>query len=212
MISLYSGTPGSGKSLHLAERCYYWLRRGRPIIGNFDFNVDLVRGSRRRRIGNFVVLDNSALDPEFLISYSTDYFKTHRYREGQLLLVIDEAQLVFNSREWQSDAKRRKLWISFFSQHRKYGYDVVLVAQFDRMIDRQIRSLIEYEVIHRKVSNFGLWGKLFSAVVFGRLFVGVKVWYPLCERIDADFFVARKKYFRLYDTFAKFSSKSDDKA
>ena len=40
---------------------------------------------------------------------------------------------------------------SHFSQHRKLGYRVILIAQFDRMLDRQIRSVLEYEYIHRKV-------------------------------------------------------------
>ena len=103
-----------------------------------------------------------------------------RVREGEILLVIDEAQLLFNSREWvKSD---RAEWCSFFTQHRKLGYEVVLVAQFDRMLDRQIRSLIEYEWIHRKVSNFGNKGKIMSLFCGGRLFVAVKVWYPLKEK------------------------------
>ena len=36
---------------------------------------------------------------------------------------------------------------------------MILIAQFDRMLDRQIRSVIEYEHIHRKVKNIGVWGK-----------------------------------------------------
>ena len=56
------------------------------------------------------------------------------------------------------------------------------------MIDKQIRSLIEYEYIHRKVSNFGVVGKVMSMVTFGKLFCAVKMWYPLNERLGAEFF------------------------
>ena len=73
------------------------------------------------------------------------------------------------------------------------------------MIDRQIRSLIEYEVIHRKVKNFGFWGGLLNLLAFGGLFIAVTNWYPLKERVGIDFFKARKKYFRLYDTYATFN-------
>ena len=77
--------------------------------------------------------------------------------EDQILLVIDESQLIFNARDWQKAGREK--WLSFFSQHRKYGYHIILVAQFDRMIDRQIRSLIEYEYVHRKVGNYGIKGR-----------------------------------------------------
>lgn len=93
----------------------------------------------------------------------------------------------------------------FFTQHRKYGYDVYLVAQFDRMIDRQIRSLIEYEVIHRKVKNFGKFGFLYNLVAGGSLFVAVKMWYPLKERVGSEFFKGHQRYFELYNTLDTFN-------
>lgn len=202
MIKLFSGTPGSGKSLHTAEKIFYALRAGRPVICNFDINQDFVKGKRGRKC-DFVYLANDELSVSYLTAYSASYFSNHRMREDWILLVLDEAQLLFNAREWGQNG--RKEWLSFFSQHRKYGYEIILVAQFDRMLDRQIRSLIEYEFIHRKVSNFGPWGKVFSAVFLGKLFVAVKMWYPLHERIGAEWFVCKKRFFRLYDTFKNFS-------
>lgn len=201
MISLYSGTPGSGKSLHVAARIYWKLRRGLPVVANFDFNSECAIG-RKRGGGEFVQRDNDQLDPAWLRAYSTEYFKTHRFKEETILLVIDEAQLLFNAREWS--AAGRAEWLSFFTQHRKFGYEVILVAQFDRMLDRQIRSLLEYEYIHRKVSNFGVMGWLLSIWTLGRLFCAVKMWYPLREKVSAEWFVARKKYYSLYDTYKHF--------
>lgn len=32
MISYYSGTPGSGKSLHVAMQIYDWIQRGKNVI------------------------------------------------------------------------------------------------------------------------------------------------------------------------------------
>lgn len=208
MIKLFSGTPGSGKSLHTAEKIYYALRAGRPVIANFDINQDFVMGRRKKHF-DFVYTPNDQLSVDSLVHYSASYFSRHRMREDWILLVLDEAQLLFNAREWGQNG--RKEWLSFFSQHRKYGYEIILVAQFDRMLDRQIRSLIEYEYIHRKVSNFGVWGKVFSALFLGKLFVAVKMWYPLHERIGADWFVCKKRFFRLYDTFKNFSDSENAK-
>jgi zona occludens toxin (predicted ATPase) len=95
-------------------------------------------------------------------------------------------------------------WIQFFSQHRKYGYCVVLVAQFDKMIDRQFRALIEYEYIHRKVSNFGVVGWLLSLGCLGKLHVSINRYYPLNQKIGTSWFVARKRTFEMYDSYGDF--------
>lgn len=203
MIYLYSGTPGSGKSLHQASDLYWWLHNGHPCICNFDLNLDNIKVRNRSKIGEFYYINNEVLKPELLVAYSQIYFKTHKFKEGSIRLYIDECQLLFNAREWNK--KGRKEWLSFFTQHRKYGYDIYLVAQFDRMIDRQIRSLIEYEIIHRKVKNFGRWGFLFNLIGGGSVFVAVKMWYPLKERISSEFFKGNKKYFELYNTLNTFN-------
>ena len=199
MIVLYSGTPGSGKSLHTAEKIYFSLKYKRPVIANFEINE-----SKIKKKADFVYLPNDELNPDFLKQYAKQYWKGKRVKEEHITLVIDEAQLLFNAREWSKPD--RKEWLSFFTQHRKFGYHIILVAQFDNMIDKQIRSLIEYQFIHRKVSNFGAFGKVFSMFTLGKLFVAVKVWYPLGEKIDSEFFTAKKKYYSLYDTFLIFGT------
>lgn len=203
MIELYSGTPGSGKSLHLAERLYWRIKAGKYTVCNFDVYVNYHKIKAKRFYDAFRCVDNAELSPQFLIEYSRFLFRDKRPREGSILLVIDEAQLLFNSRDWGQS--NRNEWLMFFAQHRKFGYDVVLVAQFDRMLDRQIRALIEYELIHRKVSNFGIKGKILSMFALGNLFVSVKVWYPMKEKVGSSFFRMRKKYYSLYDTFKVFS-------
>lgn len=202
MISLYSGTPGSGKSLHIAQRIYHGLRRGRPTICNFEVNLKSIKNNFKSL--PFLYLDNTEMTANRLIEYSKNFWKgKSKIKEDSILLVIDECQLLFNSRDWQQ--KGRKEWLSFFSQHRKYGFEIVLVAQFDGMVDRQIRSLIEYNVIHRKASNFGIFGKIFTILSFGSLFCAVRIWYPLNERIDSDFFRGSKRYYNIYNSYDLFT-------
>ena len=130
--------------------------------------------------------------------------KGGKLQEGYILLVIDESQILFNSRDYGRGDRRD--WLSFFSQHRKLGYNVVLVAQYDRMLDRQIRALVEYEYVHRKISNFGTIGFVLGMFFGGNLFVCVKKWYPMKEKIGSEFFIAKRKYYSLYDTFTMFSA------
>lgn len=206
MITLYSGTPGAGKSLHLASRICNWMKyKEAPIVGNFECDF----GKLRKKKGSYLYIDNSDLTPERLILFAQNYRQYVRetydreVKEGEILLIIDECQLLFNSRDWGQ--KNRAAWCSFFSQHRKFRYEIVLVAQMDRMLDRQIRGLIEYEWKHRKVSNFGVAGKVLGLFFGGKLFVAVKVWYPMKEKVGSEFFIYKKSYAAIYDTFTIFS-------
>lgn len=200
MIDLFSGTPGSGKSLHTADRIKWALRMKHPVICNFDIRHD-VKG-----YNYFTYCPNEKLKPAFLIDFSRNYFKGERIKEDAILLFIDECQLLFNAREWNTVGRNQ--WLSFYTQHRKYGYHIVLVAQFDRMIDRQIRSLIEYNYIHRKLANMGLKGILVDLAMGGRTFVAVKVWYPMNEKVGQTFFHARKKLYSIYDTYNSFDAEN----
>lgn len=203
MIYLYSGTPGSGKSLHASSVIYYTLFSNKPVISTYGVRTEYVKHPEK-----FLYVPEEKLTPAFLMRYSQEYFTGRSVKEGEITLVIDEAQRLFNAREW--DKKNRSGWNKFFQLHRHFGYDIILIAQFDRMIDRQIRSLIEYEVIHRKVSNFGLKGKIISLLMFSpHLFVAIKMWYPMKERIGSSFFRASKKFGRLYDTHMLFDELDD---
>lgn len=196
MIDLYTGTPGSGKSLKLAQVIYYKLRAKKNVVANFAIKTDIVSKNGKKKIGDFCYCQNAKLTPGFLIKYAKEHHV--QGKESQTLLAIDEAQLLFNSRQF--DSKSRMSWISFFSQHRKLGYDVILVTQMDRMLDRQIRGLIENEYRHKKLNNY----KIFQYIPFVSLFIQVQYWYVIRERLTSFFFLYNKKFGNLYDTYALF--------
>lgn len=211
MIELYTGTPGSGKSLHCAKIIYNRINRGKTVIANFDINLTIFnkKGRGRRKIGEFIYLDNSELSPDILMEYAVNNHRrstSGHISEGQTLLVIDECQILFNSRDWQ--AKDRMKWATFFTQHRKYGFNIILITQFDRLIDRQIRSLVEYQVIHRKASNYKTLGFFIGLLFKGNVFVAVTQWYGVREKIDSEFFVLCRKYARLYDSYKIFGART----
>ncbi len=209
MIYLYTGTPGSGKSLHCAREIYSRLNRGQSVIANFDINLSVFKSKRRRKLGNFAYVDNSELSPDLLMEYAVTYHKRNtngHITEGQTLLVIDEAQILFNSRDWR--AHERMAWATFFSQHRKYGYTVILITQFDRLLDRQIRCLVEYQVIHRKISNFQFIGMLLGLLFGGNIFIAITTWYGVNEKVGSEIFVLRQKYSSMYDSYKIFNSQA----
>lgn len=197
MIYLYTGTPGSGKSYHAAEVVDRALRRKIPVIANFECNLNC-----KKYKAEYIYIDTLDMTPDFFMSYAEEHFKPGR-NEHQGIIIIDEAQIPFNSREGLN--RNRMKWISFFSKHRHYFYDIILITQHDRMIDRQIRSLVETEYKHRKLTNFGVKGWLLI-VIFHKMFVAVQYWYPIQEKVGSEFFNLSKRVCKLYDTFKRFEN------
>lgn len=205
MIYFYSGTPGSGKSLHVAKDIYTKLRtKKQNVIANFPINFDVVEkklfSNKKSKTGKFLYVDNSQLTVKYLVDYAK---KNHVLgKEGQTLLIIDECQVIFNPREF-SRADRLQ-WNNFFSQHRKLGYNCILISQNDRLVDRQIRALFEYDVRHRKVNNFKI-GMFFPVP----LFACVTYWYGVKEKLGVEFFFYRNKLGKLYDSYKMFDESDD---
>lgn len=205
-IYLYSGTPGTGKSLHAAHEIRFQLNRGRPhpVLGNFR----LSENARVRHPENFYYYDNQELTPDLLTDFADGFWNDSglRFKEDYLTLVLDECQLLFNSRLWT--AKDRLAWLEFFSQHRKYGYQVMFIAQSAKMVDNQFRMLIEYELKHRKVSNLGPMGAVLGLLFFNRLYMHINYYFQTNERLGMDWYLASSKDFSMYDTHARFERTS----
>ena len=201
MIYLYSGTPGSGKSYHAVKDIKDKL--GRPkknrVIANFPLSLDA--GDR------YQYWDNSEVCISRLVEYASKYHVLGV--EGQTLLVLDEAQCIFNSRDWngkgivytslKSKPDSRMDWIKFFSQHRKLGFNVILIAQSDKMIDKQIRVLVEYDVKHIKMNN-GFFFFLPTS------FLAVEKWYGQNMKLGTQVIWYRKRVAALYDSYAMFDT------
>ena len=192
MIWLYSGTPGSGKSYHAVRDIVFRLKKKRgfnSVIANFP--IDFPKS-------NFKYMNNAEMTVESFYNHATENHKIGI--EGQTLVVIDEAQIIFNSRNWNSNGGERMRWIEFFSQHRKLGYNFILIAQFDRMLDRQIRCLIEYEVAHLKVNNY-------FRIIPITTFLAVQRWYGQKLKVGVEYIFYRKSIANYYDTMALFNNK-----
>jgi len=209
MISLNTGTPGSGKSLNAARMIMMQLRFKRNVIANFPINLDVVSKKGRRKIGKFIYLKNDELTIDYLKRYAEENHAVGK--ESQTEVYIDEAGTMFNSREF--GAKDRKPWLDFFATHRHYGYDFILMTQHPMQLDRQIRYKVEYEVRHRKVNNYRSIGFLLTLLGL-KTFVAVKSWYgvPGADgKCGSEFFIYKRKYGRLYKTMMKWGGEDHGK-
>lgn len=228
MISFYSGTPGSGKSLNVSKRILAWIKLYRKNVICVNMTVytkevyKSTKASRFNRIRKFLGLsvkndilprnkrgvlyniDNDICTPEFLIDYALKFHVPRK--ESQTLIIIDEAQMLFNptvvKERNKIDREYRTRWLKFFTQHRHMGFDIIIISQFDRLVDAQLRCLFEYNYIHRKVNNYGMAWVLNIFKV--SLFMSVCYWYGANLRISSDFFFYSKKYSRIYDSYRLF--------
>lgn len=169
MITILQGTLGSGKSATCTAMAFEHLKRGGVVATNFalvdGWSYELAKHSfagrwseDRRRLNasshynrHFQVssLDAiKAIKPKELAERDLKTVEG-KYQEGQGLLILDECQLIFNSRKWEKNMD----WIEFFTQSRKLGWDVLLVAHTIDMVDSQIRPLIEFEARFRNLQK-----------------------------------------------------------
>lgn len=201
MIFAYTGVPGGGKSLHAAQDILDSVtKKDVTVLANFDVNrKKLKKGFFSRGNGKFFYVPNNILSPKLLIQFSEMYYKKKPFHESGLLLVIDEAQLLFNARSWD-DADRAD-WIYFFTNSRHFGYKVILITQFLEMLDKQIRSIIEIEVQHRNMANFGLAGRILSLLVGGKLFACIGYYNGLRQRISVQYVLGRRHLYGFYDSY-----------
>lgn len=185
-IFCYTGIPGSGKTYHaVRDMCF----NRSATVTNIHVNG----------IDDTAVLPLHEITPEMLMAFSNWWFSNHPYKENSLLLCIDEAQLLFNSRTWSD--KSRMGWIAFMSQHRKYGYRIILITQDFKMIDKQFRSLVEFEVYHTSASSIWLPMRLLAMCGFHLTCANRR--FPGDESktvIQRDLYHVSKRYYRHYDS------------
>lgn len=160
------GGLGSGKSLMAVSKMAEKLERGLPVATNI--NLDLAR----------------LADPSWPVPvvYRLPDFPSggDLYALGEVpqggnedlngVVVLDEAGLYLNAREWNDKDRRRCL--EWFLHSRKLGWDVLLLTQSFGMVDKQIReSIADYVVTMRRWDRMvvPLFGKVVRAVTFGRV-------------------------------------------
>ena len=170
-IEVIQGSLGSGKSAVAMCEAVEHLEYGGVVAANFDLTPDwswkLAGRSFKAKIGlrdKYQLAETyrsrcfkiGCLDSIMEISGTQGKRMKalcgpamQKKREAYGLLIIDEAHMFFNSRQYQ----KNKDYIEFFSQARKNGWRVLLVAHSIEMIDKQIRFFVELESRFRNLKK-----------------------------------------------------------
>lgn len=129
-VSLYFGLPGCGKTTMLAKLAYDAVRRGK--YENVYTNVAL-------NIPGVTYIDNDCIGS---------------YELSDCLLLIDEATLFADSRDYKKFSKGR---LEYFLKHRHRNADIALFTQQWDGVDRKIRTITDRVYYINKGLLFGKW-------------------------------------------------------
>lgn len=200
-VIVYTGTPGSGKSYEAMLNTIRNLKKNKFVITNFAITFtdkEKLKGLNKK----YVYATNEEITVEYLINFALENEMLKNKQEHQCIVIIDEAGGRFNCRKSNDRDHKDEMreWVDFFSQHMKLGFDFILVAQNDRMIDRQIRGVIETEYKFRQINRFGM-----LAILPFKVFAKVEYWYTVRERVSCRFIRFKKSNIFRYDRFKMFS-------
>lgn len=125
MITMFCGVPGSGKSTGLAWAARRATRRpGRPIY----LCGQKISDPHKTVYTNF----------PFPGCYQLDFDTLGKCEYSDCLLIIDEAMMYMDSRDFKNFSEYLKY---FFSQHRKTNVDIILASQSYDDTDKKVRNL-----------------------------------------------------------------------
>lgn len=205
---LLAGKRGSGKSLGALSMIERYMKEGRTVATNMDLFVDkLVPAyvdTRWYRLPDYPTAEDLKELP------LGNPIPTEEKRNG--LLCLDEVATYLNSREW-SGSGRQDL-ISWLVQSRKYGWDLLLIAQHANLIDKQVRdALIEIQGTVRRMDKMqvpvlsALWKYFFQKPLhFPRIhFVALRYGFAFNAPVADRWFWRGAELHAAYNTLQKIS-------
>ena len=203
MITAYVGPPGSGKSLDMCRRIEQAIRQWRNVICNSEITLP---DKLKHRSDKLFCVENEEITPDFLYDFADKHHRPDR--ESQTLVVIDECQLKFSQTFLTKGTVQP--WLTFFSQHRKKGYDFLMVTPDIRTgLIRDIRVIVELEVTHWKMTNFPTKSIVAGLILLTihllpvELFMSVMQWRAMPDKrfLTRRLFWYKPKYSKMYNTF-----------
>ncbi len=181
-IHIITGRPGSGKTYVLAKKAKQFLEKGYTVHSNFWLN-----------------------SPSKKLFYYDNPKDLEKVSQG--IILMDEAQVYFNSRKWSSLNEKLQYKLQ---QHRKDGLDIWGTVQHEARIDTIFRELVSVfykctKVIGSSESAKNIWG-----------LIRVAQYYPEDlkrdnkNEISSEWVFLRRHICDFYDTLRKIDIPSSE--
>lgn len=155
MIQLIEGKVGSGKTYFAVRLALAHIAAGGVVYSNIEF---VRRGVRQYILGKFGVrFRGDSLRSLPAMEGVKEWYRPDVIQWGTrdcpVLVILDETHLFWNARDYAQTAKTQADMLSFLSQSRKAGVDVIFISQDEGNIDRQFRVQAEQLVICRNMGK-----------------------------------------------------------
>jgi len=154
MIVVFTGLPGSGKSLKLADTLVELLYRNRKM---YEKNVKrFERGEIEEVPPKRLLWTNlqfsAKVNEEFpdYIKYWTDLRQLTPLKDVDV--AIDEIATYFDARLWETLSLEMRRWLA---QHRKFGVEIYGTAQDFAQTDKAFRRLTSHLFLLKKLIGSG---------------------------------------------------------
>jgi len=195
MIEIYEGRLGGGKTYYAVRRMMEYMAAGGHVSSNIHLKWD--------KVCEYVLNKYSwKLVPEQYLFLDDDQICLfHRYTpcgsfEQPSLVVIDEAHIWLNSRDWSQQSREL---LTFLTQSRHCFTDIIFISQAALNCDKQIMRLVQYIWRFRDMKKYRI--------------AGIGVGWPLNQFLrvqfdqdgttvlDSVFEWKEKAVYELYDSF-----------
>lgn len=202
MIKLYVGRKGSGKTLQMVKSSQWFFKRGYKVFSNFPVwgLSPVIAKNKWQRVLNVVFKKYVPTLATYIYTEELEERLKATFEEKKpTLFLIDEAPVMYHSREWKSFDLDL---IYAVNQSRKSNVHVFLSAQTYNGVDKQLRETADFVFMCEK--------RLFRPI---RLFTNMVVTQEFFKEDLKSIFLKKyikkrillpeftaKKYYRYYDT------------
>lgn len=144
IIEAYTGNVGGGKTYHAVMRAYAHLLAGGHVYGNVKLNKEAVELAAAAD-GYEIDFDRQVHHLEN--SQIAKYPRHITAGDGDLnvLLLVDEAHLYFNARNWKETSEEI---LTMNTQTRKLHVHIICLTQHIDNLDSQFRRLLQFDWFH----------------------------------------------------------------
>ena len=151
-IEITSGTLGGGKTYFEVDRMYQHVAAGGWAYTNIEIYP--------QKFAEALARDGLEFDPKRLVFLEGDPDRFHERisrgtADSQVLVVIDEAGLAFNARDW---AKTDRALLTFNTLARKLDINLHYISQDIEDIDKQFRRKASKLWICRNLRHYRIGG------------------------------------------------------
>lgn len=173
MITIITGTPGSGKTLYTVDKLL------RPLVGSqVPQEVDGVTVIHERTI--YTNINGLMLDHELIDGSDNGGLRNwHEWSKPGSVIVFDEVQKIWPPRPNGSKVPED---IMALETHRHMGVDFILITQGPMLIDRNLHMLCGRHLHVRRVANMPFatvyeWDAMSRSLNFKASVNRIKYWY-----------------------------------